>query len=328
MRFWWLPAAVIGCAGCGRYGDFTLPAPPPGPEIGYRWQVHSGPVLAPGAAGEWDSVDALNPTVVNFAGQLLNLYSGFDGKTWHTGLAMSADGLNWSKQGKVLSPDPGTWEGGLIAANGSALIENGRILYWYQAGGPNRIGLARSTDGRNWTREAGPVLELGPINSWDERGIGDPYVIRTDGGFYMFYLGQDRARRQRLGVARSDEGVHWTKLRSNPVLELGAAMAFDENGLGEPAVWAGNGYYWMLYTGRDRHEMRRIGLARSRDGVRWERSAAIPLLAGDQPWDAKVVCDPAVLVTPDRIRVWFGGGNVPRPDAGLNGMIGYAELAP
>ena len=30
-----------------------------------------------------------------------------------------------------------------------------------------------------------------------------PYVIRAGRSYYMFYLGMDRARRQRLGVAES-----------------------------------------------------------------------------------------------------------------------------
>jgi hypothetical protein len=28
------------------------------------------------------------------------------------------------------------------------------------------------------------------------------------------------------------------------------------------------------------------------------------------------------------VRVWFGGGDKPKPDEGLNGQIGYAELVP
>jgi len=312
--------------GCGRYDEFQLPAPEPGPDRAYRWEVKPAPVLARGAAGEWDSVDALNPSVVRFGGRLLNIYSGFDGKVWHTGVASSPDGVEWKKEGKVLSPAPSTWEGNYIAANGSALAEDGKISYWYQAGNPPRIGLARSSDGRSWTREPMAVLELGPVGSWDERGIGDPYVIRAGDQLYMFYLGADRAGRQRLGVARSADGIRWTKLRSNPILELGDDRSFDENGLGEPAVWGAGGYYWMLYTGRDRSENRRIGLARSRNGVEWERSGAIPVLAGQQSWNNKVVCDPTVEVTPDGIRVWFGGGNVARPDERLNGEIGYAEL--
>jgi hypothetical protein len=59
-------------------------------------------------------------------------------------------------------------------------------------------------------------------------------------------------------VARSLDGEHWQKLRGNPILELGKYGAFDEMGLGEPAVWIAHGYYWMLYTGRDAQQARRV----------------------------------------------------------------------
>jgi predicted GH43/DUF377 family glycosyl hydrolase len=154
--------------------------------------------------------------------------------------------------------------------------------------------------------------------------VADPYVIRQGGYFYLYFLGQDRARRQRLGVARSEDGFHWQKLRSNPILELGDDGAFDENGLGEPAVWQSHGFYWMLYTGRDRAENRRLGLARSTDGVHWQKLRAV--FSGSQPWDSKVICDPTVEVHGDEVRVWFGGGDVARPDENLNGQIGYGIL--
>ena len=109
----------------------------------------------------------------------------------------------------------------------------------------------------------------GRAGSWDESGVADPYVIERNGELYMYYLGMDRARRQRLGVARSHDGVVWEKLISNPIMELGASGAFDEMGLGEPAVWSSGGSYWMLYTGRARGEKRRIGLAKSPDGISW-----------------------------------------------------------
>jgi predicted GH43/DUF377 family glycosyl hydrolase len=279
-----------------------------------------------GGPGEWDSVDVLNPSVIQQGDAYYNLYSGYDGKTWHTGLAVSADGVAWHKEGKMLSPDPATWEGDAIAANGSALADESGILYYYEAGQPLQIGLARSTNGHQWRRQGAPVLGAGPRGSWDERGAADPYVIRLGRGYYMFYLGMDRALRQRLGVAMSDDGVTWFKLRSNPILELGAYGAFDENGLGEPAVWRARGYYWMLYTGRDRNEIRRLGQARSRDGVRWEKLPGV--FAGDQAWDSKVLCDPTVLVDGDRVRVWFGGGDAAHPDQGIDGQIGMAVLQP
>lgn len=322
---WWLIAA-----GCGRYADFTLPqslgVPP---EVCFRFEVRPEPVLARGQPGAFDAVDALNPSVVRYNGLLYNFYSGFDGTTWHTGLATSSDGVRWDKHGKVLSPDPRTWEGGYIAANGSALVVNDQFFYWYQAGRPPSIGLAASPDGRHWTKRPRPVLAPGPRGSFDESGVADPYVLRAGGHYYMFYLGQDRARRQRLGVARSLDGIAWAKLRSNPVLELGAPGAFDENGLGEPAVWASHGRYWMLYTGRDRAENRRLGLARSRDGVHWERVSESPVLAGSAAWNSKVVCDPSIdAESAPPWRVWFGGGDVARPDERLNGQIGMATIQP
>lgn len=314
--------------GCGRYRDFRLPPPvePPSGEPTVVWEVRPDPVLHRGAPGEFDAVDVLNPAVVRHQGLYYNLYSGFDGATWHTGLATSADGISWMKQGRVLSPDEGTWEGSYIAANGAVEVVDGEFYYWYQAGDPPRIGLARSPDARMWRKLPRPVLEPGPRGAWDERGVADPWVTRAGGKFYMFFLGEDRTRRQRLGVAESDDGIRWWKLRSNPVLELGARGAFDENGLGEPAVWVAGGRYWMLYTGRDRQEIRRIGVAVSEDGVNWRRLGPETVLGGTRPWNAKVVCDPSIEVTPEGVRVWFGGGDVAHPAENIHGQIGLAWL--
>ena len=155
-------------------------------------------MLTRGEPGSWEATDVLNPSVVRFHGQYWNLYSGYDGHTWHTGVATSMDGSQWQKRGRVLSPEG--WEGGYIAANGSALSEGDEILYWYQAGDPPRIALARSSDGLAWRKNPAAVVPTGPRGSFDERGVADPYVIKRGGRFYLFYLGEDRARRQRHGA--------------------------------------------------------------------------------------------------------------------------------
>ena len=337
---------LLACSGCGRYADFALPPVSGGdPNMTFAFEAQPEPVLTGGDA--WESHDVLNPSVISRPlapgpwplapgpwppapgpRPLLNFYSGFDGRTWRTGLATSGDGIHWVKLGVILSPDPRTWEGSYIAANGSALVYENQCWYWYQAGPRERprIGLARAADTHSWRKEPKPVLEPGPYGSWDEYGVADPCVVRIEPYFYLFYLGQDRARRQRLGVARSTDGVRWEKLRANPVLELGGAGAFDENGLGEPAVWNSHGFYWMLYTGRDTAENRRLGLARSTDGVHWRKLPVV--FAGNQPWDAKVICDPTVEVAGSVIRVWFGGGDVASPDENMHGKIGLAILRP
>jgi hypothetical protein len=89
-------------------------------------------------------------------------------------------------------------------------------------------------------------------------------------------------------------------------------------------VFVAHGYYWKLYTGRARNEFRRLGLARSRDGVQWEKLPAV--FQGDQPWDSKVLCDASVVNQDNRVLVWFGGGDVARPDQNIHGQIGLDEI--
>jgi predicted GH43/DUF377 family glycosyl hydrolase len=309
-------------ASCGRYGDFGLPASPSQESFEWQWKARPEPVLRLGGA-----LDVLNPSVVRWQGQYWNLYSVFEGRTWHTALALSADGLAWQVQGKVLSPGL-AWESDYIAANGAVLPFGGGLIYVYQAGEKGRtvLGLARSADGRRWTKEPEPVLRGGARLSWDEVSLGDPYLIESGGRLYLFYLGEDRARRQRLGMASSVDGVHWTKQRQSPLLELGGTGDFDENGLGEPAVYPVKGGWVMLYTGRDRQEKRALGFAFSADGRQWVKRRE-PVLRGEQAWNASVVCDPTVLVEEGRVKVWFGGGDRPSPDERLNGQIGYGEFA-
>ena len=300
---------ALAASGCVRYGEFTLPPLGGGnPNIRFTFEERPEPVVRRGA---WR--DVLNPATVGPD----VYYSAWDGRTWRT-----AHYRNGIDLGVVLAPDPRTWEGSYIAANGSALNVDGAVWYWYVAGPRERpaIGLAR-----DWRKEPRPVLDPGPYMSWDERGVADPCVVRLGSEFYMYFLGEDRAARQRIGVARSSDGIHWQKLVSNPVLEIGEPGAFDENGLGEPAVWQARGYYWMLYTGRGAGEVRRLGIARSSDGVHWTKLPEV--FAGASAWDSKVLCDPSVEAAGDSaVGVWFGGGDIARPDENLNGQIGYGVL--
>jgi sucrose-6-phosphate hydrolase SacC (GH32 family) len=304
-------ALMLFTTGCGRYSNFTLPeVHGGGASTTFRFLADPEPVLT-----RDEFQDALNPSVTG----RMNLYSVYDGRQWHTALATTDDGMHWQKQGIVLRAAPGSY----IAANGSALSYAGQVWYWYETGMKDRlrISLARSADARTWRAETAPVLDLGPVGSWDERAVADPYVIRIGAYFYIYYLGQDRAVRQRIGVARSSDGIRWEKLRSNPVVE----MDEDEAGIGEPAVWQSHGFYWMLYTVRDFAENRHLRLARSTDGVRWTKLA--PRYKGTQAWNSKVICDPTVAVEGDVVKVWFGGGDVASPDENLHGQIGFATLA-
>jgi predicted GH43/DUF377 family glycosyl hydrolase len=321
MRRAALALAAISATGCGSYQDFSLPNPTPSPKFDLKWRPNAETAIPRGEA-----LDVLNPSVVRHGGGLLNLYSRFDGKRWDTYTATSVDGLRWENARRALSPEL-PWEGSYIAANGGAVVFRNEILYVYQAGekGKTVLGLARSSDGTAWRKHPEAILTQGPWRSWDEVSLGDPYVWEAGGVLYLCYLGEDRARRQRLGLARSVDGVHWEKQRASPILDLGGYGDFDENGLGEPAIFVSGQQWVMLYTGRDRQEHRDMGYAVSSDGKTWSKLRE-PVLKGTSAWNSVVVCDATVMAEPTRLRIWYGGGDKASPDERLNGQIGYAEL--
>jgi hypothetical protein len=83
----------------------------------------------------------------------------------------------------------------------------------------------------------------------------------------------------------------------------------------------------MLYTGRDEAEVRRMGWARSPNGIDWAKEREGQTFEGSESWNSAVVCDATFLAEGDTIRMWYGGGDQPSPDENLNGQIGLADLA-
>lgn len=85
----------------------------------------------------------------------------------------------------------------------------------------SRLGLAVSDDGIQFERRPTPVLYPADDDQrayeW-EGGCEDPRLVQTeDGGYLLFYTQYQRAPgghpwRTVLGLAASDDLVHWTKL--------------------------------------------------------------------------------------------------------------------
>ena len=151
--------------------------------------------------------------------------------------------------------EPDTWEGKYIAANGAALLVGGAVLVLVRR---RARGIASASawrvrrDAQPLAQGAGPGARTRPARQLGRarrrRPVRDPHRR-----LFLHVLSRPGSRAPAApGVARSTDGIHWEKLRTNPILELGEDGAFDENGLGEPAVWQSHGFYWMLYTGRDR----------------------------------------------------------------------------
>lgn len=83
------------------------------------------------------------------------------------------------------------------------------------------VGHAVSADLTEWD-VLPDALRPGPPGSWDDLAIWTGSAIEHDGRWSMLYTGVTRADGgliQRIGLAISDDLVHWTKHAANPVLE-------------------------------------------------------------------------------------------------------------
>lgn len=179
------------------------------------------------------------------------------------GLALSPDGIHWSKVGPVMNEtllwetpivDSGAIAGGVLEP--SLVLEGGLFKMWYAAfgiyqGGYVNIGYAESLDGFTWTKNPLPVLTPGPAGSWDDAYVSHVHVLPDPPyGYHMFYAGGHAASpgSMRIGHAYSRDGVAWTKNPGNPILE-GTPGAWDQAMTGGPAALRIDDEILLYYMG-------------------------------------------------------------------------------
>ena len=108
---------------------------------------------------------------------------------------------------------------------------------------------------------------------WEQRNVLNPSAVVKDGKIYMIYRAQDTAMTSRLGLAVSDDGLHFRK-QPEPVFypDNDSMKQFEwKGGVEDPrVVESDDGTYIMTYTAYD-GKTARLCLASSRDLVSWEK---------------------------------------------------------
>jgi predicted GH43/DUF377 family glycosyl hydrolase len=203
----------------------------------------------------------------------------------------------------------GNWDAAKVS-DPAVLKEAGAYRMWYAGAGERpQIGLALSGDGITW-RAFGdrPVLGVGEAGRWDSAAVTEPTVLLAPDGYRMYYAGADGSA-WRIGLATSPDGVTWTK-RDAPVLEPGAAGAFDAGGPRSPHVYFDGSRYRLWYVATDGVTSEtRLGLAYSRDGLHWYKTARNPVLEGDFVGPNAGIDAPTVVAREGRLEMWFAAGN-------------------
>jgi predicted GH43/DUF377 family glycosyl hydrolase len=116
---------------------------------------------------------------------------------------------------------------------------------------------------------------------WDEKDVFNPAAIVRDGKIYLLFRAEDKigkyAGTSRLGLATSDDGMHFTKL-PQPVFfpdEDSLKIYEWEGGVEDPrVVEAEDGRYILTYTAYD-GEVARLLIATSTDLKKWTKHGLV-----------------------------------------------------
>lgn len=201
------------------------------------------------------------PTVFREGKTWYMSYLVFDGQGYETWLATSSDLLNWKTVGKILSFAKQGWDmnqrGGYIslidmAWGGSYKASKFAGKHWlsYIGGavagyesGTLKIGIASTpsdiTKPHAWTTYPNPVLSpQDPDNSWWESltqyksSVLWDKTLKFGKPFLMYYNAggvnpDTKVKGERIGVALSDDMLHWERFKGSPVLNHEGGITGD-----------------------------------------------------------------------------------------------------
>lgn len=230
----------------------------------------------------------------------------------------------------------GKWDDFWVQMN--SIWKEGSTYYGYYQGGKSdglfRIGLATSTDGISWTKNAaadGKIFDVGTGGAWDDSLVGYPCVWKEGSTWYMLYSGKNATSgKSQIGLATSSDGISWTRSGSNPVITNGLSMDTHIMQPGTRMLKEGDTYYFYYWgnTVYNLSENAKIMLATSTDLTTWTKSANNPMLSGGgtSAWDTAVLA-PTVIKFGSTYYMFyegaaFDGGNY---NISRNGMASSAN---
>jgi predicted GH43/DUF377 family glycosyl hydrolase len=274
-----------------------------------------GIVLRP---GDRESIDC--PNVFRFGEKWYMVYIVIKDKVgYETFLAESKDLLDWRPLGKILPFADGGWDrwqaaGGIALTDpewgGTSELQRYEGRYWmsYIGGAkqgyetdPLSIGIAWTTAPNQpipWTRNAeNPVLAPDQPDSrsfekatlyksnilWDKTAsLGYPFV--------MYYNGKQQGPAiERIGMAVSNDMLHWSRYGKEPVIDNGKGISGDPQIVRIGNVWV------MFYFGAGWKRGAFDTFACSYDLVNWTKWDGEDLISPTEAWDKTFAHKPWVL---------------------------------
>ena len=227
-------------------------------------------------------------------------------------VTFSDDGIHWEMPQTTLSFDDNTgWEE-RVTRNCVLKIDN-KYKMWYtgHARGYCFIGYAESDDGINFKRVlTEPVLISD--HYWEKTAVMNPCVLYEDGKYKMWYAGGETYEPNALGYAESDDGIHWTKSKFNPIFVKDEKNYYEQDRIGGCQIIRTEDMgYVMFYIGYENIDKAQVCIARSDNGITgWEKSPLNPIISPTPgSWDSDACYKPSFLWNEDKNcwMIWYNG---------------------
>ncbi len=174
-----------------------------------------------------------------------------------------------------------------------------------------------------------PKLILGGSGvkgSFDEKAVDCPFVFSANGKFYLTYVGFDGTGYQ-TGICESHDLLNWQRLGlimardpADPVTRhnIACASILRENDLRSPArLVKADGHYvaaWHAYPSPGYEEGPAvIGLAFSKDFMRWERGPVILRAEDGAEWERGGLYKPYLVKVGDTFHLYYNAKTAGTP---------------
>lgn len=277
-----------------------------------------------------------DPHVVKLKGTYLMYYSipPADGKKdvpegWAIGIAQSKNLTDWKQIGEI-TPATAYEAKGLCAPG--ALVRNDTVHLFYQTygnGPKDAICHAWSADGIHFTRNAtNPIFS--PTGEWNCGRAIDAEVIFFNNQYFLYYATRTPDYQIQIqGVATAPASTHfnkedWTQACDKAILE--PLYPWEGKCVEGASVVQQGKELWMFYAGAYNNNPQQVGVAKSSDGINWERLSNKPFLAnGDKgSWNYCESGHPHIFKDPDtgKTCLFFQGNN----DNGRTWLISNQEV--
>lgn len=214
----------------------------------------------------------------------------------------SDDLETWTEPEEVLTAGAADeWDDNHI--NDPSCIVVGSTLYMYftgQDGATDRIGVATSTDGINFTKYgSNPIIDVEGAGSWSELTVARPTVIKEGSAWHMWADGKPALPgKYGVGYWSSTDGYSWTPDGGNPIFG-GVASDLDVSGIN--VIKEGSSYY-MQYQGW--HSGTRYAVGSSETSFVDKGLLLTPI--ADKDWNKGTVM-PYLFIDGVRQQLFWGG---------------------